>query len=168
MRGPAWYRGVPGLMARSRESAREPAALAADEDDAREALARRLEDELIAPCCFRQTVSHHDSDVSTRIKESIRRQIAMGRTEREILDSFVARYGEAILAEPRARGFNRLAYLTPFGAVGLGLVAITGWVIARRRTVGRAVCVHGAGGAIGPDWTPALRAKLAEELSHLD
>ena len=129
-----------------------------------EALARRLEDELIAPCCFRQTVAHHDSEIATHIKQSIREQIALGRSEREILDSFVALYGEAILAEPRALGFNRLAYLTPFGAMALGLVAITGWVIARRRAAERA----GRRMGDGTEPTAALRARLLDELSRLD
>ena len=37
---------------------------------------------------------------------------------------FVERYGERILASPRARGFNRLAYILPWAFFILGAVAL--------------------------------------------
>ena len=46
------------------------------------------------------------------------------RSEQEILDLFVERYGERILASPRARGFNRLAYVLPWAFFILGAVAL--------------------------------------------
>ena len=52
--------------------------------------------------------------------------VAAGKSREEILDYFVAQYGERILATPRPRGFNRLVYILP-GVVlifGAGLLYI--------------------------------------------
>jgi cytochrome c-type biogenesis protein CcmH/NrfF len=78
-----------------------------------EVLAKQLEGKLIAPCCFSQTVADHYSDAAAHIKQQIRQFLAQGHTEEQILDSYVRVYGERILSEPRARGFNLLAYLAP-------------------------------------------------------
>ena len=45
----------------------------------------------------------------------------------QVLDHYVAQYGERILASPRARGFNLLAYILPwfvFAAAGTLLVLL--------------------------------------------
>ena len=46
--------------------------------------------------------------------------VAEGKNREAILDYYVARYGERILAAPRARGINLLAYTAPFAALILG------------------------------------------------
>ena len=46
--------------------------------------------------------------------------VAEGKSREAILDYYVARYGERILAAPRARGINVLAYIAPFMALVLG------------------------------------------------
>ncbi len=46
--------------------------------------------------------------------------VAAGKSRDEILNYYVARYGERILATPRAKGFNVLAYVLPWAALLLG------------------------------------------------
>jgi len=79
----------------------------------KDALQRELEYEIMAPCCFGSTVGDHDSEAARQVKAQIARLLAEGRTKEEILDMYVALYGEQILARPRARGFNLLAYIMP-------------------------------------------------------
>jgi cytochrome c-type biogenesis protein CcmH len=55
---------------------------------------------------------------------------AMGRSDSEIVDEFVAKYGKQILAAPPAEGFNLLAWVMPYVALGAGLGAI--WLFVRR------------------------------------
>ncbi len=85
--------------------------------------ARQLETKLIAPCCWMQQVSLHQSAASDEIKENIRVMLASGQTSQQILDYYVARYGDRILAEPPARGFSASLYVLPWfflaGSVGL-------------------------------------------------
>lgn len=87
-----------------------------------EKVAREIEDNLIAPCCWTQPVSEHPSEVSDRIRKEVREMLAAGKSRDEILDHYVAQYGERILAAPRARGFNRLAYILPWLALAAGAV----------------------------------------------
>jgi len=86
--------------------------------------AHRIEAQLIAPCCWTQPVSQHYSEAATRIRTEVREMLAAGRSEQEILDLYVERYGERILASPRARGFNRFAYILPWAFFILGAVAL--------------------------------------------
>ena len=89
-----------------------------------EAIAQRLEGMLIAPCCFVNTVAEHRSPLSDEVREEVRAMVARGATETEILDAFVAKYGERILAAPKPQGFNLFAYVMPVVALAVGAVVI--------------------------------------------
>ena len=152
-----------------------PAAAAGRPPPARSALpfiagpiAKRIECRLIAPCCFSQTVADHHSEVADEIRRRIREALAGGATEEQILDEFARVYGERILAEPPARGFNLLAYLFPplaalAGAGGL-VLALRRW--RRAASAGPSPQPPGLAG-VGAAGEP-LRARLAAELAALD
>lgn len=89
-------------------AAAQPAA-----DPAQEREARQLEAMVIAPCCWSQQVSVHQSPAADEMKKDIRKRLAAGQTQQQILDAFVTQYGEQILAEPPARGFKRTLYVLP-------------------------------------------------------
>jgi cytochrome c-type biogenesis protein CcmH len=81
-----------------------------------------------------------------------------GKTAQQILDSFVAKYGEKALMAPKAEGFNLAGYLLPgalIAAAGAGLAVF----IAQRKTA-----VSLAGGS--PNTPPAVDAS-PEELDRL-
>lgn len=78
-----------------------------------QALQRELEYEIMAPCCYGSPVADHDSEAARQVKREIAQLLTEGKTKQEILDIYVAEYGEQILARPRARGFNLLAYIMP-------------------------------------------------------
>jgi cytochrome c-type biogenesis protein CcmH len=82
---------------------------------------RAIEDQLVAPCCWTQPVSEHDSEVAQQIRNEVAGMVAAGKSRDEILNYFVARYGERILVTPRAKGFNTLVYLLPWAALPIGL-----------------------------------------------
>ena len=111
------------------------AAVAAPDQAAIERQAKELEAKLIAPCCWSQQVSVHQSPASDEIKTAVRRMLAEGKTPQQILDSYVTEYGDRILAEPPARGFNAALYVAPwiFLAASVGLVVV---VIKRLRAPG--------------------------------
>lgn len=81
--------------------------------DAGEQVARQIESELIAPCCWSQQVSLHESPATTEIRLDIRRRLNAGQTHDEVLDAYVAQYGQRILAVPEASGFNYLLFTLP-------------------------------------------------------
>ena len=88
------------------------------------ALVRDIENNLIAPCCWNQPISEHPSEISDLMRAEVREMVSEGKNRDEILDYYVARYGERILAAPRARGVNVLAYAAPFAALILGGLGI--------------------------------------------
>jgi len=97
------------------------------------------------------------------MKKEIRERIARGETREQILAAFTERYGEKVLSAPTFRGFNWLAWITPFA-----VVLVSGGVLAaviRRRVRRTAGAPPPAPPAAGD---PALRERLARELDSLD
>ena len=139
-------------------------AVAAAAPQAVEQEAKQIEAMLIAPCCWSQQVSVHQSPASDEIKTNIRRLLAEGKTQQQILDAYVAEYGDRILAEPPAHGFNAALYVLPwvFLAGSVGLVVL---VIRRLRTPGREVTAS-ASRAAPIDEAEAER--IDDELRKLD
>ena len=110
-------------------------AVAAADPQALEREAKQLETKLMAPCCWAQQVSLHQSPAADEIKQNIRLLLAEGKTGQQILDGYVAQYGDRILAEPPARGFSAALYVAPwiFLAGSMGLVFV---VVRRLRAPG--------------------------------
>jgi cytochrome c-type biogenesis protein CcmH len=137
--------------------------------------ARQIERMLIAPCCWMQPVSEHQSQASEDVKLQIRAWLQAGRTRQQVLDAFVEHYGVRILAEPPNTGFSRFLYLTPvivFGVSGVGL-----FVLVRRMTAARKVAATANRSAPldagGPDAQPVPTSstdeeRLDEELREMD
>ena len=139
-------------------------AVAAPDPQALEQQAKQLEAMLIAPCCWSQQVSVHQSPAADEIKATIRKMLAAGKTPQQILDAYVAEYGDRILAEPPARGFSAALYVLPwiFLAGSVGLVVV---VVRRLRSPGPAVAASDARPApIDED----VDERIDDELRKLD
>jgi cytochrome c-type biogenesis protein CcmH len=121
------------------------AAFAAD-DAQTTAREREIEDNLIAPCCWTQPVSQHYSEAADQIRKEVHEMVAAGKSRDEILDYYVAKYGERILATPRARGFNRLVYVLPWAALILGALILAA-IFRRFRAQTPAAPQHAAAAA---------------------
>ncbi len=138
-------------------------AVAAPDPAALEKEAKAIEALLIAPCCWSQQVSVHQSPVTDEIRQNVRKLLAEGKSRQQIVDAYVAEYGDRILAEPPARGFNRLFYVGPwlFLVASIGLVVV---VIRRLRTPAPAAA------APGPSARPTEdeSERIDEELRNLD
>ncbi len=100
------------------------------------------------------------------MRGQLREQIEAGRTEREILDFFIAAYGsQAPLGAPLDEGFNRLAWLFPY-LVGLAcLLGVGGLAVRWSR---RSAVAAGAGVAAPEPIDTELDARLDDELRNLD
>jgi cytochrome c-type biogenesis protein CcmH len=88
--------------------------------EAKDPLQQELEYMIMAPCCYGAPVGDHDSDAAKQVKTQITQLLTEGKTRDEILDMYVAIYGERILAQPRAQGFNVLAYVMPLLILVIG------------------------------------------------
>lgn len=85
------------------------------------ARARRIQERILAPCCYSETVAHHRSDVALEIKREIEKMVDENKTDNEIVAVFTARYGRRILAEPEGRS-GLLLKLVPAGAITAGVL----------------------------------------------
>ena len=75
--------------------------------------ARAIDEALIAPCCFTQQVSVHQSPAAEEVRRDVRERLRAGQTREQILEAYVARYGPRILAQPPAKGIARSLYVLP-------------------------------------------------------
>ena len=70
--------------------------LAANEQDRVTA----LQDKFIAPCCWSESVLHHRSEIAGEMRQEIAALVQADKSDREIIDTFIARHGRRILREP--------------------------------------------------------------------
>jgi cytochrome c-type biogenesis protein CcmH len=69
--------------------------------------------DMFCPVCENIPLDVCDTKACEQWRELIREKLAEGWTEQEIKDYFVLQYGDRVLAEPPARGFNWLVYFLP-------------------------------------------------------
>ena len=84
-----------------------------------------LETKLVCPVCH-ETLDESDAPVAQQMKQEIRRRIAEGWTEKQILDEFVSNYGPGVLSTPATHGFDLLAWVLPLGGIDVGALALAG------------------------------------------
>ena len=70
-------------------------------------------------------------EYSPRLHKEVLALGAQGKTDAEIVDAFVAKYGEKILMAPKPQGFNLAGYVVP-GIVIARIGALVTWIIMRR------------------------------------
>lgn len=86
--------------------------------------------ELKCPVCKSQSVAASTSFLSEEMKIQIQEMIASGRTDAEIVDYYVQRYGEWILMRPPASGRGLLVWAVPACLVALAAAGL--WLRLRR------------------------------------
>jgi cytochrome c-type biogenesis protein CcmH/NrfF len=127
--------------------------------------ARAIETMLIAPCCFSQQVSVHQSAAADEVRRDIRGRLKAGQTRKEILAAYVAQYGTRVLAEPPKAGFSLTLYVMPVMLLvaSVGLVVV---VLRRYTSVHPADALPAEGSARSVD--RQLENRLDDELRDLD
>jgi cytochrome c-type biogenesis protein CcmH len=99
-----------------------------EEDISLEQRSHQLAAQLMCPICDGQTIDGSNAQISQDMRQKVRELLDEGKTNGEIKDYFVLRYGEDILAAPEGSGFNLLAWVVPvfivFGGVGIALLTI--------------------------------------------
>lgn len=89
---------------------------------------------LMCPACLahNEILANGQDGGAVQAKEDIKNRLAAGQTKEEIIDAYVAQYGEQILAVPRKSGFNLTAWLIPpiaaIGGTVLVYMVIRRWV----------------------------------------
>ncbi len=91
--------------------------------------------ELICQCGCTMVLancSHSECMVRDTMTTLIEQKLAQGQSGEQIIQFFVAQYGEQVLASPPKRGFNLVAWVLPFAAIlaggGIIYLVIKKWV----------------------------------------
>jgi len=80
---------------------------------------RRIEEALLAPCCYSQSVAQHMSPVAEQMRQEITQMVGSGESDAAILEHYKALYGERILIVPSG-GTGRVLFVFPAIGVALG------------------------------------------------
>ena len=87
----------------------------------------RLGEKLVCQCGCGQILTecnHLGCPVSPVMLTSLRAQIAAGHSEGAILQTFIAKYGPIVLAEPIRGGFDDVAWIVPFAIFLLATLGV--------------------------------------------
>lgn len=88
------------------------------------------------PQCVSQTVADSEASIAVQMREEIRTQVDEGRSDEEIRDYFVSRYGETVLLAPPTTGISLFVWAIPALGVAVALGAVLLVVRGRRRAAG--------------------------------
>ena len=89
--------------------------------------AQAVDNSLICPICPGETIDRSQVQLAKDMQAIVRVQIDEGRTDEEIRQFFVDRYGERVLAAPPREGFHWLVWAAPPVGVVLALLTLF-WV----------------------------------------
>lgn len=98
-----------------------------------------LLDNLRCPKCENQAIGDSNSLIAGDMRERVAQLLEEGRSDREVQDYMVRRFGDYVLYNPRLSGRTWLLWGLPAGLVVLGALVIGLIVRVRRRTVSRAL-----------------------------
>ncbi len=79
---------------------------------------------LYCPVCPNTPLDVCETQACQDWRAQIKSQLAEGWTEDQIIDYFVAQYGERVLAEPERKGFSSLVWLLPTLGLVLGFFVV--------------------------------------------
>jgi cytochrome c-type biogenesis protein CcmH len=97
-------------------------------DPALETRARHLQRQLRCLVCQGESIDESNATLAADLRRLVREQIAAGKSDQQIQDFLLARYGDFILLKPPVRPYTWLLWLAPFlvlaGAGGVAWMTI--------------------------------------------
>lgn len=102
---------------------------------------------------------------SPALHKEVLRLTGQGKTAQQVIDAFVAQYGQEALMAPPKRGFNLAGYFVPSIAIVIAAVVL---VRVLRRWTRDAAAAAPATTASVPNATPQELERLRRELDRLD
>jgi cytochrome c-type biogenesis protein CcmH len=90
---------------------------------------RAVSSQLRCVVCQGLSLQDSPSELAQEMRGIVREQLAAGRSQQEVKDYFVSKYGEWVLMEPKRQGFNLAVYVLPV----VMLVGGAGFVVYKAR-----------------------------------
>jgi cytochrome c-type biogenesis protein CcmH len=76
--------------------------------------------------CQGLSIQDSPADLAVEMKGLVKEQLAAGKSPDDVRKYFTDKYGEWVLLEPKAAGFNLMLYVLP-----LAVVLVGGYVVSR-------------------------------------
>ena len=94
-----------------------------------------LAEQLRCLVCQNQTIADSNAELAVDLRRQIREQIAQGRSDGQIVDFMVERYGDFVLYRPPLKATTLLLWFGPPVLLLLGSVFLLRYLRARRKRV---------------------------------
>jgi len=85
--------------------------------------------------CQNQSIAESNAELAVDLRRQVNEQIKAGKTDREIVDFMVDRYGEFVLYKPPFNMTTLLLWLGPLALALLAIVAFVRTLRARNRAI---------------------------------
>jgi cytochrome c-type biogenesis protein CcmH len=93
---------------------------------------RQLSEKLRCLVCQNQTLADSNAELAQDLRLKLREQVAAGRSDDEILDYLVQRYGDYVLYEPPFKATTALLWIGPFALLAAAAALLIA-ILRRRR-----------------------------------
>jgi cytochrome c-type biogenesis protein CcmH len=100
-------------------------------DPAGQARLKALSEELRCLVCQNQTLADSNADLAIDLRNQVHELIAAGRSDAQIRQYMVERYGDFVLYKPPVQGNTALLWGGPFALLAVGGVV---WALVQRRS----------------------------------
>jgi cytochrome c-type biogenesis protein CcmH len=104
-----------------------PLQVMGQEDPGLERRVTSLAHELRCLVCQNQTIADSNAPLAQDLRNQIREQLKAGKSERDVIDFMVARYGDFVLYRPPFKATTVALWAGPFALLALGA-----WLLVRR------------------------------------
>ncbi|MFN3920435.1 MAG: cytochrome c-type biogenesis protein CcmH [Methylohalobius sp.] len=93
-----------------------------------------LIEELRCLVCQNQSLADSNADLAEDLRGEVYAMLLAGKTDREIVDFLVDRYGDFVLYRPPLKTVTVPLWLGPFAILAFGMIFL--WRLIRRRRIG--------------------------------
>jgi cytochrome c-type biogenesis protein CcmH len=97
-----------------------------------------ISEEMRCLVCQNESLAVSRADLAVDLRRELRELIRQGRTDSEIRDYMVARYGDFVLYRPRVKPLTWLLWAGPFLLMVVGIVILMLYLRRRNRAIGPA------------------------------
>lgn len=85
--------------------------------------------------CQNESLASSHAELAEDLRREVREQMAQGKSDQEIMDYLVARYGDFVLYKPPVKSYTVLLWFGPFALLLIGTGVLVFQLRKRRQTV---------------------------------
>ncbi|HID49782.1 MAG TPA: cytochrome c-type biogenesis protein CcmH [Chromatiales bacterium] len=102
------------------------------DEPAQEQQYKHLVNELRCLVCQNQNLADSNADLAQDLRQEIYEMIRQGKSNQEIIDFMVTRYGDFVLYRPPVKSTTLFLWIGPFLILGIGIVILLVYIRGRR------------------------------------